>query len=89
MIITCDKCGKTARYPDKSILICPGCGFAVKYENHKRCPFCGALGKSEFKLNGWRVECSNRHTVNCPVNMRTHYCDSEEEAWKLWDTRVV
>ena len=56
---------------------------------HELCPFCGVSGIALFnkKKNGWKVECENRHK-GCPINMRTHYTMSEEEAWKLWDTRT-
>lgn len=91
MIVKCGLCGAVARYPDyKSTLICPNCGFAVKHsENHEKCPFCKGIGVSKFnrRRNGWKIECSNLGV--CPVKMRTLYCDTERDAWELWDTRVV
>jgi hypothetical protein len=89
-----------ARYPDDmATLICPGCGFAVRHiepGGHKRCPWCGGLGRGMFneKRNGWKVECENRHRINnegciiCGMNARTHYCYTLDGAWKMWDTRI-
>jgi hypothetical protein len=55
-----------------------------------KCPFCGGNPVSNFKSsrNGWRVECEHRHTPECPVNMRTHYFDTEEQAFEAWNTRT-
>jgi hypothetical protein len=57
--------------------------------DHEFCPFCGGKPVSEFskKRNGWRVQCENRFTTLCPMNMRTHHYDTEEEAFNSWDTR--
>lgn len=89
MIVTCDKCEATFRYPAGKSIICPGCGFAVKHhDNHERCPFCNGIGVSKFnkRRKGWKIECSNLGV--CPVKMRTLYCDTEYDAWELWDSRL-
>ena len=57
----------------------------------KSCPFCKGMGKTIFSTskNKWRAECANRHvTVKCPVNMRTHYFDTESEAIDAWNHRA-
>lgn len=62
-------------------------------EELKPCPFCG--GKAEVSRKHpsiddmYRVSCENRFIGwNCPVNMRTHNCDSEYTAIDLWNTRT-
>lgn len=56
---------------------------------NEMCPFCGGDPVVEFshKRNGWKAQCENRNTPKYPMNMRTHYHFSEEEALKAWNTR--
>ena len=56
--------------------------------NLKRCPFCGSNGKLKYRerLNTYIVECSNN---SCPASYMIGYdYDTEEEAIKVWNTRV-
>lgn len=61
-----------------------------------RCPFCG--GEGLLKANprvfrrddgqAFKVECENRKDhKKCPVNMRTRYTLTVDEAVALWNTR--
>ena len=56
---------------------------------HELCPFCGGKPVSEFKKSrgAWKVECENRFTGLCPMNMRTYYYYTEQGAFEKWDTR--
>lgn len=60
----------------------------VSTNNLKRCPFCGSNGKLKHRerLNTYIVECSNN---SCPASYMIGYdYDTEEEAIKVWNTRV-
>lgn len=55
----------------------------------KPCPFCGGkaqITKHNYKTWRLRAECENRNTT-CPVNMRTHHHDEEEDVIEAWNTR--
>lgn len=58
----------------------------------KPCPFCGGnpVKKVQYGVVAARdvvaYHCENRAN-KCPVNMRTRYCETEEEAAELWNTR--
>jgi len=54
---------------------------------HESCPFCNGRVVVTHKTRGFRAECENRNT-SCPMNMRTHHFETEEEALEAWDTRA-
>ena len=51
------------------------------------CPFCGSNARLAHKRGESKVECKGRF-FDCPVNMRTHYKTTDEEAIKAWNTRA-
>ena len=61
-------------------------------ENLRRCPFCDSkanlqsLGRyTNRKVKIYRAICSN---VECEVFPATRYCESEEEAVRIWNGKV-
>ena len=50
------------------------------------CPFCGARADTIYREGWYSIQCSRWH-YGCPVNMRTHYHDTPEQAAVAWNTR--
>lgn len=51
----------------------------------KPCPVCGAKPRLRWKYNRWNMKCFQIYCPFAPVNIRTFWLLSEEEAIKMWN----
>lgn len=54
----------------------------------KTCPFCGCEATITRSYGQYRAHCLKRFK-GCHVNMRTHDCNTSEEAVSDWNTRTT